>query len=73
MPKYTYECEHCGELIERVNAMSEVKTKVKCTCGKMARRKWEVPNFKCVYSYMDRVQGNPRFWRGKGSRKESDR
>jgi putative FmdB family regulatory protein len=69
MPQYTYQCE-CGEIIERINPMSEVKAKVRCPkCKKMAGRKWEVPNFKCVYSYMDRVQGNPRFHRGKGIRK----
>ena len=69
MPLYKYECTHCGTVTENTCSMNEVKSKVKCSnCGKMAPRLWQVPNFRCVYSYMDRVQGNPRFNRGKGSR-----
>ena len=66
MPKYTYVCS-CGEVIERYTPMTEVKAKVRCPkCKKMAVRKWEVPNFKCVYSYMERINGNPRVTRGRG-------
>lgn len=69
MPKYDYKCYHCGTVVEREFEMKQVKEKVKChSCGKMAKRSWQAPNFICRYSYMERVQGNPRVNRGKGRR-----
>lgn len=75
MPTYDYACK-CGEKIQRTSTMADMKKKVKCpVCGKMAERDLAAsfPAVRCRYSYMDRVNGNPRFWRGKGRRLESDR
>lgn len=65
---YDFECS-CGEVVTRTMPMSEVKSKVKCKCGKMAKRVWTKPNSICRYSYADRAQyrgGHPRAHRGRG-------
>ena len=65
---YEYKCQHCGEVIERYARMGEAPEKVKCgNCGKRASRNWSsFPAVQCRYSYMERVNGNPRVSRGKG-------
>jgi predicted SprT family Zn-dependent metalloprotease len=65
LPTYQYKCK-CGQELEREFPLSDIKQRVRCECGRMARKVITVPNVKCVYSYMDRVNGNPRVDRGKG-------
>jgi len=66
MPTYEYKCK-CGEHVECDSPMSKIKKTVKCPkCGGRATRVFSLPNFKCVYSYMERVNGNPRVNRSKG-------
>jgi len=66
MPSYNYQCE-CGKVTERFCSMNKIPASVKCEeCGKKAIRKWEAPAAHCRYSYLDKVNGNPRFNRGKG-------
>ena len=64
---YEYRCKSCGEDIERDAPMGEAPEKVKCKCGKRAPRSWaSFPSVQCRYSYMERMNGNPRVNRGKG-------
>jgi len=67
MPTYEYRCD-CGEEIERQAAMGKAPKTAKCPkCGNSAKRSWSsFPSVQCRYSYMDRVNGNPRVNRGKG-------
>lgn len=65
MPKYLYKCE-CGEEMIREFPMSKFKKKVKCVCGKMAKKSWTKPNAIARYSLIDRSRGTARIGRGKG-------
>jgi putative FmdB family regulatory protein len=67
VPTYEYKCK-CGEHVDRVSTMAEMKSKVKCpACGKMAPRCLSsFPAVQCRYSYLERTQGNPRATRGRG-------
>lgn len=70
MPKYDYQCEACGTVTEREFPMKEVKAKVKCECGKMAKRVWGSPNTIVRISLFDRSMykggEHPRAHRGRG-------
>ena len=65
MPSYLYRCE-CGEEIAREFPMNNFKKKVKCRCGKMAKKAFTKPNGIGRYSMMDRARGAARIGRGKG-------
>lgn len=69
MAIYEYQCED-GRVIERECPMGKAPAKVKDQeTGKMVPRKWTAPAVFCRYSYMDRVNGNPRFRRGRDTHK----
>lgn len=57
---YEYECE-CGEEFECEFKMREMKSKVKCNCGKMATRAIRQRN-----AIVRHRLGDPRKGRGKG-------
>jgi putative FmdB family regulatory protein len=68
MPTYNYKCDECGQEQEREFPMSDIKQRVKCECGKMARKMIACPAAICRYSLFERNAGNPRANRGKGRR-----
>lgn len=38
MINYRYICESCGETTDRAQSSDSIKKRIKCACGKMARR-----------------------------------
>jgi len=38
MPFYVYKCSSCEKITERLDSVSKMKKRVKCECGKMAKR-----------------------------------
>ena len=38
MPIYEYKCKNCRKVTEKFSNVSDSKDKIKCTCGKMAKR-----------------------------------
>ena len=66
MAAYDYKCDKCGDVQERQAPVGEAPKWVKCDCGERALRVWQATTAHCRYSYMDRVNGNPRFNRGRG-------
>lgn len=65
MAVYEYKCE-CGEVLVRHFPMNQIKKRVKCSCGKMAKKVWTKPNAIARYSLIDRSRGAARIGRGKG-------
>lgn len=38
MPIYEYKCKRCRRLTERMAPVSDIPERIKCACGKMAKR-----------------------------------
>ena len=60
--RYDYKCDACGAEMEREFPMKLVKSKVKCSCGKMARRDFKAPGFRVSRRYMEKAREH----RGRG-------
>jgi putative FmdB family regulatory protein len=51
VPIYEYRCENCGDILERMMPISEMKDEVICEwCGGKARRIMSAPNFHLIGS-----------------------